>query len=1292
MKKKIISLLLTLSLILLSAPLTDFDFGGLFFSAEAATGYISGDYEYTVYKNNDYEDVAWILKYSGSEKDIVIPETLDGYTVEAIEVSCFEDNQALESVIFPNTVKAIYENAFKNCKNLKSVKFPDTPVALDNYCFYGCESLEEVTINLDLSYKVVWYIGKGVFEDSGVKKINLAEGLGKFPARLLDGTLVEEIELPKSVEYFMEDAFENSICETVIAKGLITPPYNDNWTHNKTENGHIDKIIYYQPPAVSGDGNEYFSRYDSENGYWVCEYFVGWEEDEIDFIYDGGFTYTVIKETGEANLWEYTGEETELIIPAETPDGNPVVAIHCESFSKNKNLKKVVIPSSVKTIGVEAFKNCITLEEIIIPDSVEIIGDEAFLGCTSLKNIDYPPMDYIPIGAFSRCSSLTEFFVPETVKAIGSYAFGSCTSLSSVTLNEGLKEIGYSAFGKARLGEDYPCISEITLPESLEYIGKYAFQGLTASQIEIPEKVKEIKSYTFQYSKISEIIFNEGLEKIGYHAFHNCSSLEKINLPDTVKYIDDGAFKSCKNVKSIELSPLVTEICNGAFSSIHGLENIVIPSTIKVIGESAFAYCRNLKSVIIENGVEEIGKFAFSYCTSIEEITIPESIKTMHTNILYDSQVKTLNYNAKDAVMLPTGGISLLYASDIGVINFGNNVKTVPDHFAANSDIERINLPDSIEHIGESAFSDCRKLTEINLPKNVKTIGDFAFYNCDLLTEVLFPDTVISLGERAFGGCDGLTQITLPKNVETVGKWAFYNCDSATEITIPENVRSFSQHAFQWCDSVTMVNINAVSCTVVPETTSEELPKSPFISLKNLKNINIGDTVKELPSYLFSSVDTIDVIVLPDSVTDIGAGAFANSSISSLENCKNLESIEEYAFINCKNLSSFDFGNELMLIGMEAFKGCTDLKNVYISDSVVNIEIGAFSGCPSLESVRMSPNVDYIPREAFYNCKELSTFIWDAESKLVGRLAFGNCVKLVDFDFLNVEKLYVNSFLGSGVTVVQLGESENEASPTPLTTIEVQSFKDCGNLATLGIGGNVTTIKTQAFADCTNLETAVIADSVTEIADDAFDGCDKLTIYCSENSYAHLYAQSQGIRVSTFVIAPIPNQTYTGFEIEPEISVSASGDKLAEDIDFGVTYTNNINVGNADVTVKGKGDFRMFASKANFAIVTKNISAVTVAPIADQPYTGSSVTPEITVNDGTIILREGTDYTVTYENNVNEGTATAKITGIGNWSGTASADFVISKEAEEPSLFDRIISSISSFFARIISFLLGIFM
>lgn len=1253
--KKLLLFTVIATMIVTAMPLTGIDLGDIFTVAEAAETHISGDYEYMVFVNNNGENTAWISKYNGSEKNLVIPEKIDGNIVDNIGSNAFEGSQTLESVVLPDTVVAIYDYAFKNCQNLKSVKFPDTPVALDEYCFYGCKSLTEVTINLDLSCDYVWDVGKGVFEESGVKKITLIGDFTIFPAEMLDGSAVEEIEIPESVTKIDSKAFKYSMCETVIVKGVLKAAEMGNWARNATENGQIDRIIYHQPPARSGSENWYFSRYDVESGYWIseyCDFYIGCDPDEVVLVDEGDFRFGIMP-NGDAHLWEYWGDDTEVYIPSQTAEGHPVVSIFDQTFRGKKNIKKVVIPSSVRAIGFEAFRACYALEEIVIPDTVEYIGDDAFEHCTSLKSIDYPPLEFIPVGVFANCTALTEFVIPETVKAIGSYAFGSCTSLSSVTLNEGLKQIGYSAFSKSYIGGNgYPAITELDLPESLEYIGDYAFRCSSLDKIEIPAKVKEIKSYAFSESEISELTLNEGLEIIGDCAFSNCRNLQTVDFPDSVKSIGKNAFECCENIYRVEFNPNLTAIGNFAFAGIDALESIVIPSSVKTIGNAAFKNSY-LKNITIENGVEEIDDYAFYSC-SAKELTIPESVKALGKYVIDNSAIETLYYNAINAnpEMLNNEFRDLKpIFNSVGLkrIVFGENVKNVPAHFA---------------------------------------------YNNAQLEEIIFSDSVESIVWRAFYGCTSLKTLDLPQSLKLLDYAAFYGCKALTEITLPEGLQTLDSCAFEKCSGLKTINFNSANCkfTRLEETETEGLYYSPFIGLENLETINLGENVKELPAYLFSGIQTIGEVALSSTVTDIGVGAFAFSSVTSLKASDNIESIEESAFYGCENLESADFGSGIMLIGANAFTDCDKLTEVYIPDTVTNIETEAFKNCTALHTVRMSSYVDYIPREAFYNCTALTTFTWDSDSKLVGRLAFGNCVKLVDFDFVNVEKLYVNSFLGSGVNVVQLGESENEASRTPLTTIEVQSFMSCENLETLGIGGNVTTIKTQAFADCSNLETAIIADSVTEIADDAFDGCNKLTIYCSENSYAHSYAQEQGIRVSTLVIAPIPNQTYTGFEIKPEISVSASGDTLDKNIDFSVSYANNVNVGNADVTVKGKGDFRMFASKANFTIVTKSISAVTVAPVADQPYTGSVVTPEITVTDGIIILREGTDYTVTYSNNVDEGTATVNITGKGNYSGFSTTSFIISKDAEEPSFFDNLITAMENFFARIISFFAWMFM
>lgn len=1300
--KKLLILTVIAAMVVTAMPLTGIDLTDIFtLKADAAVDkrYYherSGDYAYYTVGDKTKDGHCVILKYLGNERDIIVPETIDGWPVRTINAGAFVDDtenlndtndywinpnlENITSVFLPETVTSIY-GAFRNLKKLESINIPKNVTYLGS-AFQGCESLAEIELPEGLTT-----IGSYAFEGTAITELILPQSLTTIHAYAFSGMKIKELTLPKNITQLRSHILHCESLETVIIEGFIEMTWRDAFTEAELENPtYPEKVIFLQAPRakIFTYTDVYDFAHNFEKGYWELT-----KKKTLTGVRTyGNFEY-ILNENNEAIITRITKNYHYVTVPESVSDEEyiPVVEIGNNAFVNRTEIYTVSLPSTVKKIGARAFAACNQMRTINLSE-IEYIGANAFSGCKALKNVSLPDIEYIEPGTFEYCEKLETIHIPKSVKEICADAFINCKVLKTVTGCEGVEKIGGYAFtGSA--------IETVPFCKGLKEIGNYAFSFTNINDVTLPEGFEKIGAYAFECAyKFSNLILPESVKSIGDNAFYDCN-IEELYLPDGLEKLGKNAFWGT-NISSLDIPSALTEIPNYAFANCNNLVVINVPSNIKRVGVRAFGSQMSLfaeASITIAEGVEEICSNAFRGKNQ-KELTIPESVKIMDLSALRGMNINTLNFNAVNAVFRMTMADegSILYNTGVNTVNFGNNVKSIGENFAASSEVETVNFSDSVEHIGESAFYSCTKLKEINLPPNLQTIGDKAFAGCSVPTEVVFPDTVISIGAETFSCCKGLTEITLPENVEAVGEWAFYACDSVTEITIPKNVRSFSQYTFSYCRAVTTVNINAVSCTVVPETTSEELPHSPFTTLKNLKNINIGDMVKELPSYLFSSMKTIDVITLPDSVTDIGAGAFANSSITALENCKNLESIEEYAFKNCVNLSSFDFADELMLIGMEAFSGCTGLKEIYIPDPVVNIEIGAFSDCSALEKVRMSPNVDYIPREAFYNCVELSKFTWDAESKLVGRLAFGNCVKLSDFDFVNVEKLYVNSFIGSGVTVVQLGESVNEASPTPLTTIEVQSFKECENLETLGIGGNVSTVKSQAFADCTNLETAVIADSVTEIADDAFDGCDKLTIYCSENSYAHSYAQTQGIRVSTFVIAPIPNQTYTGFEIKPNVSVSASGDTLDKNIDFSVSYANNINVGNADVNVKGLGDFRMFASKAKFTIVTKNISAATVSPIADQPYTGTAVTPEITVTDGIKVLREGTDYTVTYANNVNEGTATATITGKGNYSGTATTNFQISKEAEEPGFFAKIFSTISSFFARVISFFASIFM
>ncbi len=148
------------------------------------------------------------------------------------------------------------------------------------------------------------------------------------------------------------------------------------------------------------------------------------------------------------------------------------------------------------------------------------------------------------------------------------------------------------------------------------------------------------------------------------------------------------------------------------------------------------------------------------------------------------------------------------------------------------------------------------------------------------------------------------------------------------------------------------------------------------------------------------------------------------------------------------------------------------------------------------------------------------------------------------------------------------------------------------------------------------------------------------------------------INNSDFTISPIAAVTYNGSAQTPAVTLMKGTTTLTSGTDYTVSYSNNTNAGTATVTITGMGNYTG-TKTANFTINPKNASNLTINSIAAVTYNGSAQTPTVTVKDGTTTLTNGTDYTVSYSNNTNAGTATMTVTGKGNYTGTKTATFTI---------------------------------
>lgn len=319
----------------------------------------------------------------------------------------------------------------------------------------------------------------------------------------------------------------------------------------------------------------------------------------------------------EAFTW---GTLKEIILP------DSIRSIGMGSFFDCSNLKKINVPSSVTSIGNAAFFGCRSLVTINIPNSVTCINDLAFDNCSSLEIVNIPnSVTSIGNFAFTRCSSLETIDIPNSVASIGMFVFSDCSNLKRVNLANGVTSISDFIFNKC--GN----LKIINIPNCVTSIGRAAFYDCESLEtINIPDSVTNIGNEAFdRCSSLVTVNIPNSVTSIGEFTFCRCSNLETVNIPDGVTSIGNFAFSDCKSLKTINTLDSVTSIGNCAFGGCSSLKSINIPDGITNIGEKTFLGCSNFESLSIPNSVTSIGELAFAGCSNLERINIPNSVTSI---------------------------------------------------------------------------------------------------------------------------------------------------------------------------------------------------------------------------------------------------------------------------------------------------------------------------------------------------------------------------------------------------------------------------------------------------------------------------------------------------------------------------------------------------------------------------------------------------------------------------------------------------------------------------------------
>ena len=339
----------------------------------------------------------------------------------------------------------------------------------------------------------------------------------------------------------------------------------------------------------------------------------------------------------------------------------------------------------------------------------------------------------------------------------------------------------------------------------------------------------------------------------------------------------------------------VTAIGEYAFSG-KDISTVHIPDTVTEIGDCAFYQCNSLESVTFEKNSQltSIGKYAFEYCYSLKIIEIPAGVKSIGEDAFGCS------YSLEEVYLYDLAAWCNIpfYTYNVSNICYSN-----PLTYA------------------EKVYVNGKLVTDLVIPDGVTSIGNYAFYGCCAFESISIPDSVTSIGMYAFSGCDNLVEKV--GGVSYIDDWAVDFDDSVTIVELREGTRAILSGAFSGSNKLR-------SITIPDSVQIIDAEYGVFDGCSNLENIVVDEE-----NTVYHSAG--NCLIETDSKTLI-----AGCKNSAIPSNGTINSIGNYAFNSCNDLTSISIPNGVIRIGKYAFAWCQSLNSVIIPNSVVNIEEGAF--------------------------------------------------------------------------------------------------------------------------------------------------------------------------------------------------------------------------------------------------------------------------------------------------------------------------------------------------------------
>lgn len=466
--------------------------------------------------------------------------------------------------------------------------------------------------------------------------------------------------------------------------------------------------------------------------------------------------------------------------------------------------------------------------------------------------------------------------------------------------------IGERAFQHAEIA------SMLVLPSTYRYIGPWAFHSAYGVAVMLSENTDSLGVGAFAYNELNNLLCNENNPKY--------SLIYSRDLPEGETWV--GGVLATKDKQTVVAFPGGKKV-NGSYVSTYN-----VPSIVKHIAPHAFHGAPHLKRVVFHDAVEDIGEYACYECLEMTRVEIPGNAK--------------LSYAAFAAC-----------ETNLNTIILHEGVTEIPDYcFFDAENCTSLQLPSTLERIGQYALCYLENITSVTLPENMLILDMGAFSNCFRLSTVNFNDKCRYVGPQCFASCDALVNIDLNK-VEIVDKLAFNGCSNLTNVKL-DHITYLGRAPFYQCSKITKIDfpetlvymdpVTFMMCRALNELT---IPASvQYIgggtaagatALKEIKLAEGSNYFTTIDGVLYDKALTTLVAIpggweptelyLPASVTTVAEQAGHWCNITKL-NAPGVKTWIKSAFSECASLEEILLGAACDSIGESVFAGCTALKKV----------------------------------------------------------------------------------------------------------------------------------------------------------------------------------------------------------------------------------------------------------------------------------------------------------------------------------------------------------------------------